>query len=167
MTRLLAAVPKFGGQGFIKEHNGLPERQGQLCCPEREHVHPCLPGDLLGCYAQGSDGIGEAGAVHVEVQVVFIGQLADRVNLIHRIDGAHFRRLRDGNSPVNLVVKIERLLQNTFYIIGQNLPGISVQDFHPGAAGEKSRTAAFGGGDMGLSVADNLVLRPADAGQRQ
>ena len=167
MSGLLAAVPEFFRQVPVEENNDFTHRQGQLCRAEREHVHPCLPGDLFWRYPQGGDGIGEAGAVHVEVEVVPAGESADCRHLVHTVHRTHFRRLGDGYCPVYLVMKIKGLAQDPFDLISPDFSVRAIQRFHPRAAGEKRRTAAFGSGDMGLPVADDPVLRPADAGQGQ
>src|SRR5687767_11101089 len=97
LPRLLAAIVELAGEVAVEEHDSLAPVTSVLGASEAENVDAGLPGDLFRFRAEARDGVGEPRAVHVQGEAEFTAFFADRPELVERIHGAHFGRLREAH----------------------------------------------------------------------
>ena len=80
-----------------EDDDRVAEQAAVLGDAKGKDVDTGLPGGLRGRATQPRHGIGEAGAVHVNLQPVRVGDVAHGGHFVHRVDGAEVGRLRRGS----------------------------------------------------------------------
>ncbi|MNL20555.1 hypothetical protein D3C87_1418120 [compost metagenome] len=155
--------------GQIEEDKGLGAPAAVLRAAEGNEIDAALPGHLGRCRFKAGERIGKACAVHVQRQLVSLGDRGDRFDLIERIDGAAFGRLRQRHRHRLAAMDIvERVAANFRFQPGRvHLAVLAVDGLQSCAMGEEFRRTALVGGHMGFAVAEGDAAGAAGAGKRQ
>jgi len=74
---LFAQVLKIASELFIEEDDRFGAHETVLGAAEREHVEAKVASGLAQALAEGSGGIGDAGAVHVDKHFVVMGEAGE------------------------------------------------------------------------------------------
>jgi len=90
----LAAEGQRIGDILAKRDNRIDPESAVLRRAERQQIDAGLPCHLGGRATQRGERIGEAGAVHMEREAGRSADLADRADLVERVDRSDLRRLR-------------------------------------------------------------------------
>ncbi|MCY1420814.1 hypothetical protein D9M71_364490 [compost metagenome] len=168
LAGLLAAVVEAFRQLAVEEQDRLAHRHAVLGAAEAQHLDAGLPGQLGRRRAEEGAGVGEARAVHVQVQPEFATGLADRAQLIRAVDGADLGGLGDGDHPRLGIVDVLALEGDLAdRLRGQLALLVGTRQQQLGAVGEEFRRAALVGLDVGGLGADHAVVALAQRGQGQ
>ncbi len=167
LARLLAAVVEVIGQGAIEEQDRFAHGHAVLGAAEAQHIHPGLPGQLRWRAAQGGTGVGEACAIHVQVQPQLLAGGADRLELVGVVHRAHFGGLGDGHHAWLGVVDVLALEGHLADRLGGQLAVDAAGGEQLGAVGKELRRTALVGFDVGGLGADDAVIALAQRGQGQ
>ena len=113
--------------------------------------------------------VGEAGAIHVQMQALAAAGLAEFGHLIHAIDGAPFGGLGDADRFGHHVVHaaVAGSCHAGLHLRGRDAAGFGGQRHQLGAAHVEFRGAALVGGDVGFLVAEHRAVGAHQRGQRQ
>src|SRR5207237_8984464 len=85
---LFAQVLKIASELSIEEDDRFGAHETVLGAAEREHVDAQVASGLAQALAEGSGGIGDAGAVHVEKHFVFMGEAGQGFDFVRIVYGA-------------------------------------------------------------------------------
>ena len=94
MSSLLASIGKFVGQFLLEKNDRLTHTHPILRAAEAQHIHACLPRDLLGQYIQTGDGIGKPRPVHMQPQSMPPAGIVNGRQFIDRVHRGKLRGLR-------------------------------------------------------------------------
>lgn len=100
-----AAADHLGAPGRVEIDQRFAGEAAALGGAEGQHVHTGLPGDLGRRAAERRHRIGEARAVHVDAEIVGLGDGGEGLHLLHGIDLAEFGRLGDGERVDRRIVR--------------------------------------------------------------
>ncbi len=169
MARFLAPVFEIANVSRIEEDHRLRGQRAVLGGPERQRVHAALPRRLGRCAAQRHQGVGEAGAVDMQLQAFLARQLRDRPQLVRRVDRAELGGLGEADGA-GLRMMHEALLE--MFERGGDRRGLELgvgafQRHELGAMGEELRRAALVDRDMGFGMADDGAVLWHQRRQRQ
>src|SRR3546814_17793468 len=89
MAAALLELAHPGTAAAAEKDDRLGHHRAVLGETERQRVDPDAPGDVGGGAAEKGDGIGEARAVHVQLQSLALGDLADLADLPGAPRGAY------------------------------------------------------------------------------
>ena len=167
MAAALAAIFELARQRGIEKHHRFRAQGAGLGGAKGQHVHAAFPGGLRGRTAKMRHGIGEAGAVHMQLEAMGMGQGGDRRDFAGRIDRAQFAGLAQadgtGLDAMNAAIQPRQRL-------GDRLRGeFAVRPRQPDqlGAGKEFRGAAFRGHDVAVLVAQDRAKRRRQTGQRK
>ena len=155
MARALAPEGEFRGQGLVEDHHHLGGERPVLGGAEGEDVDPGAPGDLRRAHLQEGERIGEARAVHMQLDAIALSRRRDGGHLGRAIAGAGFRRLGQADGR-RLDVMHHALMgrrQRRLDLRRAELAVLAHQIHQLGAAGIELRRAAFVDADMGVALA--------------
>src|SRR3546814_13892323 len=107
MAAALLELAHPGTAAAAEKDDRLGHHRAVLGKTERQRVDPDAPGDVGGGAAEKGDGIGEARAVHVQLQSLALRDLADLADLPGAPREALFGRVGDAD-PRRLDLKIGR-----------------------------------------------------------
>ena len=103
-------------------------------------------------------GIGQSGAVHMEIHIIRMEQVCDRPYLLNRIDRTQLRHLRDIDRLRLRMVANTKITQMRTDQLGSQL-AIRCSDRHDRAAGHPGRSATLIDVDMRRLRAKNAIER--------
>ena len=146
MARALAPEGEFRGQGLVEEHHRLGRQRPVLGGAEGEDVDAGAPGDLGRAAPQEGEGIGKAGAIHMQLDAIALSRPPRWRRPRPGDSGAGFRRLGQADG--------RRLDVMHHALAGprparprprprSSLPCVAGQVHQLGAAGIELRRAAF------------------------
>ncbi len=165
LAGLFAAVIELAGHVVVEEDDRLADGHPVLGTAEAEDIDAGLPGDFLGGDAEGGDGVGEAGAVHVEAQFMAAGDFPEGLDFVDGIDGAEFGSLGEADGAGFGVVDIVASADGLFDASGVEFAVGAGDEEDLGAVGEELWGAALVGFDMGHFVAEDAVVGLAGGGE--
>ena len=96
---LLPHVLEPLGRFFPEEDHRLRTYRAILGDAKRQEIDACITGDGLERHVQRGSGIGDPGAVHMQQQSPAVGELAQRLELLGRVDGTVLGALGDRDHP--------------------------------------------------------------------
>ena len=96
--------------------------QANLGAAEGEDVHAAVGGEGAQGQAERGGGVGDAGAVHVQVHAVAVRQVRERAHLPGRVDGAQLGGLGDGEDAGLDVVLVAQPRMRGSTSAGVSLP---------------------------------------------
>jgi hypothetical protein len=97
LAGLFAAVVEVFGQLVVEEQDRFAHRHAVFGAAEAQHVDAGLPGQVGRRAAEERAGVGEARAVHVQVQAQFLAGGADGADFFRGVDAADFGGLGQGH----------------------------------------------------------------------
>ena len=162
LAGLFAAEGEFFGEFEVEEDDSVSHVGAVFGAAKAEDIHAGLPGDLFGREIEVSDGIGEAGAIHVEFEAKGFGAEADGVEFFGGVNGAYLSGLGDGNGAGFGEMEVSAAADDAFDAIGIDfaIGGLEEEDF--GAVGKEFGGAAFVGFDVGNFGAEDGVIGLAE-----
>ena len=149
----------------IEEHHHLRGHRAVLGGAEAQHVDAGLPRQLGRRAADEGQRIGEARAVHMQLEPVAVRRRGDRGDLVGRVDGAALRRLRDADRGGLRMMDdaVDRLGQRRGQLLGIDLAGRPVDQASLAPAVKNSGALAS---STAIWAADGSRSRPTAACSR-
>src|SRR5436190_15139973 len=69
LTSLFATIFELPSEFAVEKHNGFADAQAIFCAAEAQNIDPDFPGKFLRRDAQRDDGVSEASAVHLNLEI--------------------------------------------------------------------------------------------------
>src|SRR5271155_4557889 len=169
MARPLTAIFEVANIGGIEEDDGFRAQRAVFRRTERKRVDADLPCHLRWRGTRMRERIGEARAVHMQLQVIRLCDGGNRGDFAQRIDSAELGRLREadggrlGMMHDTFLEVLERRLDGAWY----QLAVFAFDRYELRAMGEELRRAAFVDRDMCFGVAEDRAVLRAKRGKRE
>ncbi len=167
LARLLAAIIELAGQFQIEKDHRVAHERPVFRAAEAEHIDSRLPGEFLGRDSHRRHRVGEARAIHVDLQPVLFGLRPDRLDFLDGVHRAQLGGLREADCARFRIMDIRAAFDHALDAGRIDLSVRAGQQQHFRAVGKKFRRSAFVRFHVRGLVAQNAVIRLAHGRQRE
>lgn len=165
LAGLFDAVLKVAGEVGVEEHNGFGDGPAVFGEAEAEDVDAGAPGEVGGGDVEVGEGVGETGAVEVDMEAEAVGGAGEVGEVVGGIDGAEFGGLGEAEGGGFGGVEGEMVEDGLFDGGGMEQAVVTGEGEETGAAAKELGGGAFVVLDMGGGVAEDGVVGAMEVGE--